>query len=508
MPRPDLSQRRPPASERHPDQPLAAQFSCKLSAKPLPLPHVWEHTVGSDHAPIALRADWQAQLRRSHYELGWRYVRFHGLLSDDMGTLIRHQGEFLYSFFNADQVFDFLLAIGMKPFVELSFMPLTLASGDQTVFHYRGNVTPPNDYAKWSAFVGKLVSHWVERYGIDEVSQWFFEVWNEPNLPAFWSGKKEDYFKLYRHTAEAIKAVHTSLKVGGPATAMNAWVGDFLKFCAANQLPADFVSTHHYPTDAFGQEGDDSETQLSKSHRSVLREQAQATRRQAGNKPVYYTEWNASSNPRDHLHDEPYAAAFVTKTIMEASRLVHGYSFWTFSDIFEENYFPSVPFHGGFGLLNIHGIAKPSYRAFQLLHRLGTDELPVSGTHETIDVWVVCREHEITVVLTNHALPRHPIDLQQVHIILSNAAAPCSASIARIDEQHANAKRSWEEMGAPEYLSAAALEKLHDASRLRQEAQTWTYATGAVALDVALPPHAVAAVTLDFPGTPASRLKP
>ena len=156
-------------------------------------------------------------MRRSHNELGWRYVRFHGLLSDDMGTLIRHQGKFVYSFFNADQVFDFLLAIGMKPFVELSFMPLTLASGDQTVFHYRGNVTPPNDYAKWSAFVGKLVSHWVERYGIDEVSQWFFEVWNEPNLPAFWSGKeKEDYFKLYRHTAERSKRFTGRSKSVGP----------------------------------------------------------------------------------------------------------------------------------------------------------------------------------------------------------------------------------------------------------------------------------------------------
>ena len=162
---------------------------------------------GSGHATLGLRADWQAQLKRAHQDLGMKHVRFHGLLSDDMGTLISEGEEFLYSFFNADQIFDFLLSIGMKPFVELSFMPSALASGDQTVFHYRANVTPPKDYAQWSVLIRKLVSHWVSRYGIGEVRQWFFEVWNEPNLTAFGSGKQDDYFELYRYTAEAIKSV-------------------------------------------------------------------------------------------------------------------------------------------------------------------------------------------------------------------------------------------------------------------------------------------------------------
>ena len=182
--------------------------------------HCWEHTVGSCHAPLALRADWQAQLRRCHDELGFRYVRFHGLLSDDVGTLIRHREKFLYSFFNADQIIDFLVSIGMRPFVELSFMPRALASGSTTVFHYRGNVTPPRDYQQWAALIETLVAHWVARYGIREVAAWFFEVWNEPNLHDFWTGTQDDYFKLYRYTAEAIKNVSASFKVGGPATAV------------------------------------------------------------------------------------------------------------------------------------------------------------------------------------------------------------------------------------------------------------------------------------------------
>jgi len=191
------------------------KFSSSLKAKSVALPHFWEHTVGSGHAPLALRADWQRQLRQCHEQLGFRHVRFHDLLSDDMGTLMDERHQLLYSFFNADQICDFLVSIGMKPFVELSFMPSTLASGSQTVFHYAANVTPPKDYGRWAEFIGRLATHWIERYGIDEVSTWFFEVWNEPNLKVFWTGTQADYFKLYRLTAQAIKKVDKRLQVGG-----------------------------------------------------------------------------------------------------------------------------------------------------------------------------------------------------------------------------------------------------------------------------------------------------
>ena len=474
------------------------EFYCSLSAMATPLPHFWEHTVGSCHAAIALRADWQSQLRRCHDELGFRYVRFHGLLSDDVGALIRHKEEFLYSFFNADQITDFILSIGMKPFVELSFMPKALASGETTVFHYQANITPPRDYKQWAELVSHLVSHWVDRYGAREVREWFFEVWNEPNLKEFWTGTQGDYFKLYRYTAEAIKRVDAQLRVGGPATAKNEWVEEFLDFCESNGLPADFVTTHHYPTDAFGSETDDTETQLAKCQRSILREQAQSTRHRARGKPVYYTEWNTSSNPRDPLHDEPYAAAFVTKTVMEMSGLVEGYSFWTFTDIFEENYFPSVPFHGGFGLLNLHGIAKPSYRAFELLHHLGTELLPVEGSHENVDAWVVRKKHSLTVLFTNHALPRHPIETEQVKIRLSEAPHRCRAYVERIDHTHANAIRLWREAGAPEYLKGPEVERLQEGSRMRKEPHRCEVVNGILYLDIVLPPHAVAAITVEF----------
>ncbi|HLG89506.1 MAG TPA: glycosyl hydrolase [Alphaproteobacteria bacterium] len=477
---------------------MSARFKCDVNGAASPLPHFWEHTVGSDHALMALRADWREQIRRAHDELGFRHVRFHGLLCDDVGTLIAEGDKRFYSFHNADQIFDFLLSIGMKPFVELSFMPGTLASGDKTVFRYRANVTPPKDYAQWALLIRDLVAHWVERYGINEVRQWFFEVWNEPNLDAFGSGKQDDYFKLYRYTSEAVKSVDKALKVGGPATAENAWIADFIGFCTKSQLPADFISTHHYPTDAFGEPGDDTEAQLSKSRRSVLREQAQEVRRQAGERPVYYTEWCTSSNPRDPMHDEPYAAAFVIKTIMEANGLVQGYSYWTFSDIFEENYFPSEPFHGGFGLLNIHGIAKPAYRAFELLHALGTELTPVEGGHPTVDAWTVRDVESVTVLFTNYALPRHPIAAESIHMTLIGARSPAQVTIRRIDSDHANVKRRWQEMGSPKYLNAANIEELDSASLCQSEPHPFDFQGGTIDFDVTLPPLSVAAVTVQF----------
>ena|SRR5579863_1623349 len=480
---------------------MGAIFNCNFTGPASSLPHFWEHTIGSGHAPLALRADWQAQMRRSHEELGFGHVRFHGLLCDDMSTLVAEGDNLFYSFFNADQIFDFLLSIGMKPFVELSFMPGTLASGDKTVFHYHANVTPPRDYARWGTLIRKLGAHWIERYGLAEVRQWFFEVWNEPNLKAFGSGRQDDYFMLYRYTVEAIKSVDSALKVGGPATAKNAWIEDFIEFCTKSQLPVDFISTHHYPTDAFGQPGDDTETQLSKSRRSVLRDETREVRRQAGNRPVYYTEWCTSSNPRDPMHDDPYAAAFIIKTIMEANGLVQGYSYWTFSDIFEENYFPSVPFHGGFGLSNIHGIAKPAYRAYELLHHVGTELLQVEGLHGTVDAWIVRHGRNATILLTNYALPLHPIEMQSVRVSLKNVVAPIKATIQRIDQEHANAKMRWQKMGAPEYLNSEVIAELHAASRLRDEVQTCRFQDGVVELEVTMPPSGVAAVTLQFAGS-------
>jgi xylan 1,4-beta-xylosidase len=476
---------------------MTARFAFDCRGPSTPLPHFWEHTVGSDHARMALRADWRAQLERAHRELGFRHVRFHGLLDDDMGTLVCENDKLLHSFFNADNIIDYLRSIDMRPFVELSFMPSTLASGSTTVFRYRGNVTPPKDSGQWCTLIERLVTHWIERYGVREVRNWFFEVWNEPNLATFWTGSQQDYFEFYRRTAVTIKGIDTRLRVGGPATAMNAWIADFVAYCERANAPVDFISTHHYPTDAFGKPGDDTLTQLAKSRRGIMRDEAQDVRRQAGRLPVYYTEWSSSSNPRDALHDEPFASAFAVRTVLEAAGLVQGYSWWTFSDIFEENFFPAEPFQGGFGLLTLQGIAKPVYRAFELLHGLGDERLAADGEHPTVDAWTTRGREGLVVIVTNFALPRHPIRREAVNIVLAHAKRPARVSLRRIDARHANPVAAWHRMHAPQYPSSAQMERIARASAMIAEPLRIRRARDDILIDITVPPQGVAAVALE-----------
>jgi xylan 1,4-beta-xylosidase len=473
-------------------------FTCDLSRPTRPFPHFWEHTIGSGHATLALRADYRKHLTRCRRELGIQHVRFHGLLSDDMGTLIESQGKKLYSFLNTDRIMDFLLEIGMKPLVELSFMPSCLAAGNQTVMHYHDIVDPPKDYVAWAALIEKLVSHWIDRYGIDEVRTWPFEVWNEPNIPAFWPADQATYFKLYETTVQAIKKVDEEIRVGGPVTAANAWIPEFRAFCAENDLPTDFISTHLYPTDALGTVDQDTTSQLADSKRDVMREKAEEARQQAGDLPLYYTEWSSSSNPHDPLHDEPYAAAFAARTILENAGLVEGYSWWTFSDIFDENYFPSMPYYGGFGLMNLYGVPKPTYRAYELLHDLGEELLPVMGSHPTVNVYAAPGpEDTLTFFVTNHERPRHPIRSETIRLQLSHCLhQPAGTSVRRIDEDHANPKRVWKEMGSPEYPSPEQVDLLEAASICAAEPIATTYADKKLQIELEIPPHGIAAITV------------
>ena len=477
---------------------MPTRFTCDFSAKPDALPHFWEHCVGSGNASLALRADWQSQLKQCHEELGFRHVRFHGVLDDNVNTVIDQGDELIYSFHNADQIYDFLRSIDMRPIVELSFMPSALSSGDKTTFHYKANVTPPADYGEWATLVSKAASHWIDRYGAEEVTTWPIEVWNEPNMKGFWTGSKEDYFHLYETTHKALKHVNAQLKVGGPVTAQNAWIDDFLTYCSKAGVPPDFISTHTYPTDARGSPGDDTKQTLSKSKLGILRKRAQKVRRQVGKRPLYYTEWSTSSNPRDELHDEPYAAAYITQAMLNMGTLVDAYSYWTFSDIFEENYFPSKPFQGGFGLMNIHGIPKPAYRAYEMLHRLGDKKLPVKGKHDTAQVWVIGDEHAATVIIVNLALPLHPVKAETINLECFHLPKVEKAQVFRIDSKHANAKAAWKMQGEPRYPTPAEVAAMVEASRLQPQSVKVTQQGKTSSIEIKVQAQSVTAIELRF----------
>lgn len=357
--------------------------------------------VGAGRANEGLRADWQRQLRMVKKDCGFKYIRFHGLLSDDMGVYKEDSnGNPQYNYQYIDELFDFLLSIKMKPFVELGFMPNALASGTKTVFWWKGNITPPKDYQKWDMLIKNLVQHWTERYGHAEVASWYFEVWNEPNLKnGFFTGDQADYFKLYQQTANSIKAVSTDYRVGGPATAGNAWIPETIRFCADNKVPIDFISTHTYGAkkgflDQTGNVGVIVSQNKNAVSNDMIRSRTQIRQSAMPNLELHYTEWSASYTPTDAIHDSYHEAAYILDKIKKASGAVNSMSYWTFTDIFEEQGPRFTPFHGGFGLLNYQDIKKPAYYAYQFLNRLGDTELKSSDTSS-----IACRDKQGNVQL-------------------------------------------------------------------------------------------------------------
>lgn len=349
--------------------------------------------VGAGRANEGLRADWQRQLRCVREECGFRYVRFHGLFSDDMGAYFEDKGSPVYNWQYIDELFDFLQSIGMKPFVELGFMPAALASGPQTIFWWRGNVTPPKDYAKWEAFVAAFVRHCTERYGRDEVRSWYFEVWNEPNLDGFWMGNPEkksyeewapgaraEYLKLYATTARAVKSIDPAYRIGGPATAGEGWIEETLAYCAQGNVPLDFVSTHSYATmsgylDVRGNAGTVFLPDRDAITAGVRRVRGLVDRSPFPRAELHYTEWSSSYSPSDPIHDSYHSAAFILDKVRNIGAAADSMSYWTFTDIFEEAGPRAAPFHGGFGLLNYQDLPKPSFFAYKFLHRLGDNRL-------------------------------------------------------------------------------------------------------------------------------------
>lgn len=343
--------------------------------------HTFNMTVGAGRANEGLRADWQQQLAEIKRDAGFQYIRMHGLLTDDMGVFrINAQGKEEYNFQYIDTLFDYLLSIDVKPFVELGFMPSAMASGTKTIFWWRGNVTPPRDYAQWGRLIEALTQHWTQRYGEAEVAKWYFEVWNEPNLDGFWAGTQAEYFKLYDYAARAVKKVSPRYRVGGPATAGAAWVPEMIDHAAKNKVPLDFITTHTYGVsqgflDEFGTTGTVLATDEGAISNDVEKNRKEIAASAMPNLDLHYTEWSSSYTPSDPTHDSYHQAAYILQKLKQVGTTAQSMSYWVFTDIFEEPGPRFEAFHGGFGLMNTQGIKKPAYFAYQFMNALGSTEL-------------------------------------------------------------------------------------------------------------------------------------
>jgi xylan 1,4-beta-xylosidase len=447
------------------------QIVIDVNAAATPFPHFWEQMFGSGRAILSLRENYRKDLREVRKATDFRYVRFHAIFHDEVGVYSQDDhGQAVYNFSYVDQIYDGLLADGARPFVELSFMPNALAASNMPhAFWYKPNISPPKDWNKWDALITQFTKHLIERYGIDEVRQWYFEVWNEPNLD-FWGGdpKQPTYWELYDHTARALKAVDAGLRVGGPATAQAAWADAFIAHCAKNQVPVDFVSSHVYGNDktedVFGTHEEIPRNQM--VCRAVRKVHDQIKASPMPQLPLIWTEFNASYMNEPDVTDSTYMGPWMADTIRQCDGLVDMMSYWTFSDVFEEQGVVKTPFYGGFGLIAVDDIPKPAFAAFQLLHGLGDQRIVLDS-----DSALLTRRKDGTLVLAvwNYAPPNSGRSsggrAKTVMLELKGTKAR-HAVISRVDRDHGDVHPLYEEMGSPRYPTSKQIQELRHAAEL------------------------------------------
>lgn len=458
--------------------------------------HYWEPIVGSGRANLALRTDFHDDLGEVHQLAGMQSVRFHGIFDDDNGVCrLNPRGDVVYNFQYVDQIYDSLLDAGVRPFVELSFMPQALASGSKTVFSYKANVTPPKDMDAWVQLVTAFARHLFDRYGGAELSRWMFEVWNEPNLD-FWAGTQDQYFDLYRRTANALKAVDTRLRVGGPATAQVAWASEFITYCSQQNVPVDFFSTHIYANDPqakiFGRETDYAVEDVIPLALRRLRNQI--TSSPLPRLPIYISEWNSTYMNDSAITDTAYNAAFIVHTLNGCRGLVDAMSYWCFSDVFEEQGVATNIFYGGYGLIAMRRIPKPSLHAFTLLHRLGHERLavgqgPAMATRRpdgsvAIIVWNLSSRDK-----AGKPLPGSPLSLR---IVIRGLGKQNKLAITHVDDAHGSAMDAYQKMGSPQYPTSEQIDTLRKAAQLPEPDHSLVAGRSYTEVPIDLPPNGIA----------------
>lgn len=466
-----------------------------LQAAARPFPHSWERMFGSGRAILSLREGYRRDLREVKQATGFQYVRFHAIFHDEVGVYDEDAaGRPVYNFSYVDQIYEGLLANGVRPFVELSFMPRKLASRDAPhPFWYKPNVAPPKDWDRWEELIYQFTKHLVERYGIDEVAQWYFEVWNEPNID-FWAGepKEATYDQLYDHAARAIKRVSPRLRVGGPATAQAAWVDRFIRHCVENGVPVDFVSTHVYANDSaqdvFGSNENLPRTQMVCRAVRKVHDQVKASARP--DLPILWSEYNASYKNEPQVTDAVFMGPWLADTIRQCDGLVDSLAYWTFSDVFEEQGVLKQPFYGGFGLIAAGGLPKPSFNAFKLLHGLGDQRIPVNS-----DSTLATRRADGTLAIAvwNLFLPEESGAPKEVTLNLKGITGERRVEIHRLDAEHGSLLRAYEIMGRPVNPTREQIQKLRKAAELPAP-ETRRLTQGRITLS--LPPHGLALIEI------------
>lgn len=486
-----------------------------------PFPHFWEKTFGSGRAILSLRESYRNDLRTVKQATGFESIRFHGILMDEVGLYdparmawnptthaLEPQSDSLYNFSYVDQIYDGLLANGIRPYVELSFMPRGLAADpNQTqAFWYHPIVSPPGDYARWDAMLKAFAEHLVARYGLVEVATWKFEVWNEPNLD-FWGGspRQSTYWELYDHTARALKSVSARLQVGGPSTAQADWVAAFLIHTKAQQVPVDFVSTHVYANDS-AQDVLKSNEKITREYmvaRAVKKVHEEILHSAYPDIPLIFSEYGASYSNEPNVTDTTYVGPWLANTIRLVDGMTDTMAYWAFSDVFEEGGVVQTPFYGGFGLIAADSIPKPLLNAFAALHKLGDHRIALrseaalattdAGGSVTVALWNYAPptgEGGKYIAPTTSSGPDKSFTLHFDHV-----PPGALVQVLRVDETHGNVLREFNAMGRPSgSLSREQIARLRAAGAMAAPEQMHLHAG---TLDLTVPAHGLAVLLVN-----------
>lgn len=469
------------SSGAYAQQPAARSVVLDVKNTTGPVDHFFDLSVGSDYPGTLIRDDSQAQLKTAVDELGFRYIRFHAIFHDVLGTVREQNGKITYDWTKIDQLYDDLLARHIKPFVELGFTPEALATSKNSIFYWHGNTSHPRPDG-WRDLIDAFVRHIEQRYGKGEIRSWYFEVWNEPNLSGFFEGgEQKAYLELYDLTAKTIKAADPALKVGGPSTAGAAWVPEFLAHVRQSGAAVDFVTTHTYGVQGgFLDENGKSDTKLDPSPDAIVgdvrrvRQQIEASA--FPHLPLYFTEWSTSYTPRDSVHDSYISAPYILAKLRATQGLAQGMSYWTYTDLFEEPGPPTAPFQGGFGLLNPQGIRKPAYFAYKYLHGLQGEAIQVSDPQ----VFASANVGDVSAVIWDFEQPDQKVSNRPFYtkVVPAHAAAPVQLRVTHLRPNsayqlevhrtglHANdAYTAYIEMGSPKQLTPEQISQLNSLTR-------------------------------------------
>jgi xylan 1,4-beta-xylosidase len=438
------------------------------------------YSVGTGRMGLALQKEYLEHLKLVQEKIKFSYIRGHGLFCDDVGIYqeIERDGE-LYKYYNftyLDRIIDSYLELNIRPYLELGFMPKALASGDQTVFYWKGNVTPPLDYDEWVKLVKATLTHLMERYGRNEVITWPIEVWNEPNI-GFWAGSMEEYFKLYEYSVRAIKDIDSEFLVGGPAICgidTENWLHSFFQFCQDNKVPLDLVTRHCYMAKQPQQVG-----------RYVYQEMVDATDMinelkltrdimnqydSVKDKELHITEFNSSYDPTCPVHDTPFNAAFIARVLSEAGEYAQNYSYWTFSDVFEEKGIPTSVFHGGFGLVANYSIPKPTFYTFEFFAKAGKELIyrddNIIVTKDDTDRYCI--------IGWSYHDPRDgkTLDTLSYEITLPTGQEQYLCVTKDVGGKYGNAAQTWSNLGKPRTLNKEQTQILKEsANPLRSDSK-------------------------------------